>query len=399
MPTERLYFDDPTLTRFEARVLAVVRHGACPALVLDRTAFYPTGGGQPHDTGRIGDVQVVDVMEDDAGTILHVLAAEPPWAPGAQVLGQVDAARRRDHLQQHSGQHLLSAAFVHAAVANTVSFHLGAHSSTIDLDREPERLGALSSVEDLANRIIAEDRPMGARILDEEEAMRLPLRKELPVRGRVRIVSIDRFDLTPCGGTHARRTAEIGILVLLRAERHRKGTRVEFAAGDRVRSLFRRLHEEGEAIGARLSAQLGERAAALARALDERQEESRRGAELAARAADLEAALLLTGSRPGQAVIVRAYDDRRADDVTALARAVAARGGTVLLGWVEGEAARVVLAGPAERDLAALLRRAGPRFGARGGGSPAFAQAGGIPAARLQEFLEALHADMPVTGS
>jgi alanyl-tRNA synthetase len=396
LKTERLYYDDPWLLQFEARVVALTRHGGRSAAVLDRTAFHPEGGGQPHDTGSLGGSRVIDVVSDEAGAVLHVLDGEAPLAVGQAVRGSVDAGRRRDHLQQHSGQHLLSAAFVRVAGAATRSFHLGARTSTIDLDRTPEELGDLSRVEEAANRVIAEDRPMTARVVDEDEARRLPLRKDVPVTGPVRIVSIEGFDLTPCGGTHARRSGEIGALAILGSERHRRGTRVEFVAGDRVRRALHRAAEEAGVLGALLSAPEGERVAALTRLLEERRGDARRLKDLASRAASLEAAALAAGATGG--VVRLLLTDRGREEVEAMARAIAERGAVALVGFADGAAGRVVLAGPGRPPVGPLLATVAARFGGRGGGSATFAQGGGLPAASLADLLEALEREARAAG-
>ncbi|HEX9051126.1 MAG TPA: alanyl-tRNA editing protein, partial [Anaeromyxobacter sp.] len=233
--TDRLYLSDPALLDFDATVIAVRERGGRPAVVLDRTAFYPEGGGQPADRGTLAGVAVVDVQED-AGEVLHVLGGPPP---AGAVAGRVDAARRRDHVQQHHGQHLLSAAFEARAGARTVSFHLGEETCTIDLDVPAARLGAaaLREVEAAANDLVFRDLPVTARDLSAEELARLPLRKAPAKGSRVVVVGDlagEIADASPCGGTHPRRTGEVGAIAVLRAQRWGEGTRVEFVCGARV---------------------------------------------------------------------------------------------------------------------------------------------------------------------
>ncbi|HEY6003075.1 MAG TPA: alanyl-tRNA editing protein, partial [Anaeromyxobacter sp.] len=238
--TERLYLADSGLLEFEADVVRVASQGGRAAVVLDRTAFYPEGGGQPADRGTLGGVPVVDVQESD-GEILHVLGGEPP---SGRVSGRVDAARRRDHVQQHHGQHLLSAAFEARAGAKTLSFHLGEETDTIDLDARFASLGpaVLREVEAAANDLVFRDLPVVARELSAEEIGRLPLRKP-PAKG-TRVVLVGDLskgeieDASPCGGTHPRRTGEVGAIAVLRAQRWGQGTRVEFVCGARVVSAL-----------------------------------------------------------------------------------------------------------------------------------------------------------------
>ncbi|HEX8909249.1 MAG TPA: alanyl-tRNA editing protein, partial [Anaeromyxobacteraceae bacterium] len=235
--TDRLYLDDPYLVRFEADVLAERRLGDRPAVVLSRTAFYPEGGGQPADHGALGGARVVDVQEVE-GEILHALEGAPPRG---RVAAEIDWPRRFDHMQQHHGQHLLSAAFEQGLGARTVSFHLGAETCTIDLDLSPDRLrpAALAGVERAANDLVWRDLPVTVAERSPEELARLQLRKE-PTKGS-RVVTVgDGIDHSPCGGTHPRRTGEVGAIAVLGAERWGGGARVEFACGGRVPALLRR---------------------------------------------------------------------------------------------------------------------------------------------------------------
>jgi alanyl-tRNA synthetase len=240
--TLRLDLATPDLLRFDAQVLAVRTLGGRPAVVLDRTAFYPEGGGQPADRGWLGGVAVVDVQEVD-GEVLHAVEGTPP---SGAVVGEVDPVRRRDHVQQHHGQHLLSAAFEKVAGARTVSFHLGQETCTIDLDQPPAALGPerLRAVEILANELVFRDLPVTVREFGPEELARLPLRKE-PARGsRVVVVAPEIVhagldpativDASPCGGTHPARTGAVGAIAVLRAQKWGAGTRVEFLCGERV---------------------------------------------------------------------------------------------------------------------------------------------------------------------
>src|SRR5882762_7865299 len=241
--TDRLYLRDPYLTRFSARVVSLADLAGRPAAVLDRSAFYPEGGGQPGDRGTLAGAAVVDVQEKD-GAVLHVL--DKPL-PTGEVEGVVDWQRRFDHMQQHHGQHLLSAAFERVLEAPTTSFHLGERTCTIDLDCSISRLDepALRSAEAAANETVWRDLPVVARDFGAEERARLPLRKE-PVKGD-RVVLVEGVDASPCGGTHPARTGEVGCIAVLKAQKWGEGkSRVEFACGARV---VRLLHEASEVLG------------------------------------------------------------------------------------------------------------------------------------------------------
>src|SRR5262245_55444006 len=233
--TERLYYPQPHLRSFDALVTRAVHRAGRPAVLLDRTAFYPTSGGQPFDTGRLGEVEVIETIDDDED-IVHVLSA--PLADRAAVRGDIDWTRRFDHMQQHTGQHVLSAAFDRLFDNRTMSFHMGVDTSTIDLAREMSATDVERAVDE-ANRVVWDDRPVTIRTVSAEEAARLPLRKE-PVRsGPLRLIEVADFDLSACGGTHVARTGEIGIIAASATERFRGGSRITFVCGGRALRAFR----------------------------------------------------------------------------------------------------------------------------------------------------------------
>jgi alanyl-tRNA synthetase len=229
--TTRIYFTDALANEFDATVVSSTADGDRFVVVLDRTAFYPTSGGQPFDTGTIGGVRVLDVDDTDADEIRHFVDA--PLAVGADVHGRIDWPRRLDHMQQHTGQHVLSAAFDRLFRVRTTSFHLGTDVSTIDLAREvtPAEI-AQAQLE--ANRVIWDGRPVTVRFVSEEEAAKLPLRKEPVKTGLLRIVEVTDFDISACGGTHVPHTGMIGAIVATGWERFKGATRLSFACGGRA---------------------------------------------------------------------------------------------------------------------------------------------------------------------
>src|SRR5258708_4248368 len=238
--TTRLYYHDSFLYVFQAQVLESVERDGKTGIVLDQTAFYPTSGGQVHDTGilafgnaRENRVSVVNVADDDDGRIIHFTPGSV--APGTTVYGSIDAARRRDHMQQHTGQHVLSAALIRLFEIPTVSFHMGVESCTIDLDTKSLSPAQIQEAEKLANEIVTEDRAINIRFVSMEEARQLGVRK-LPPRqtGQLRLIDITEFDLTACGGTHARSTGQVGAILLRKVEKVKQGARVEFACGARA---------------------------------------------------------------------------------------------------------------------------------------------------------------------
>ncbi|MFN8008720.1 MAG: DHHA1 domain-containing protein [Terriglobia bacterium] len=229
--TERLYYYDSYLKSFAAKPLSSTSMAGGVGVVLDETAFYPTSGGQPHDLGRLGDRDVLDVFEDEQGNVVHLLEQE---IRVDQPVGQIHWDRRYDHMQQHTGQHLLSQAFLRTSRHNTVSFHLGSDYATIDLDSEMVPVSQLDLAEKLVNQVIAENRPVTSRIVLREEADELGLRKQSEREGPLRIVTIEDFDVSACGGTHVRQTAEVGGVAIRKTERVNRQLRIEFVCGHRI---------------------------------------------------------------------------------------------------------------------------------------------------------------------
>ena len=375
--TTRLYLQDPYLTHFRARVVEMRELDGKPAAVLDQSAFYPEGGGQPGDRGTLGGVQVLDTQER-GGEVLHVVAQ--PLA--GEVDAQVDWARRFDHLQQHHGQHLLSAAFDRLQ-APTVSFHLGERTCTIDLDAPLAKVD-LQKAEQLANESVWRNLAVVARDFTGPEREKLPLRKE-PVKGD-RVVLVEGVDASPCGGTHPARTGEVGCIAILKAQRWGDGkARVEFACGARVVKL---LHEANGIVSAAAEAlktgpaDLAQQAARIA---EESRLKRKEAEALIGDLAKLEAARLRA---QGELVVMKV--ERGAAFARAVAQALAAEGATALLGATEDGRGHLVFARPKGGKgaaMGALLKEALALLNGKGGGGPDFAQGSGEPA-RLGEALE-----------
>ena len=235
--TERLYIQDPYLREFTAHVVGRQVSGGKPAVALDRTAFYPTGGGQPNDRGTLDGVPVLDVIVED-GIVWHVLAAE---LPGDEVRGILDWSRRFDHMQQHTGQHILSQAFVVTCDAETVAFHMGADASTIDLGRADLGPDALAAAEAAANAVIDAAYPVTATFVTQDELAQLPLRKPPKVTEAIRVVQVAGFDWSACGGTHVANSSQVGLVKIAGVERRGAELRVTFLCGGRARADYARL--------------------------------------------------------------------------------------------------------------------------------------------------------------
>ena len=376
--TERLYYTDPYMTEFDAEIIRAEAHEGRPAVVLDRTAFYPTSGGQPFDTGRLGDVAVVEVVDRDDGTILHLLERD---LPAGQIRGQIDWARRFDHMQQHTGQHVLSAAFDRIAGVRTESFHLGAAASTIDLAR-PVSAADIDRAEDEANRIVWEDRPVSIRFADADEAAKLPLRKEPARTGRLRLIDVENFDISACGGTHVARTGAIGTIAVSGSERVRGGTRVEFLCGVRALRGYRSLRTAVASSVRLLSVLPGDLPAGIERMQAEARDTKRQLKDLQTRLASFEAASLAgrAEARAGGRVVVAALEGWDANGLKTIASLISANPGhaAVLFGVPAPSAVVVTRAPDAALDSAAILKSLTGRFGGKGGGRSDLAQGGGL---------------------
>ena len=381
----RLYYTDPALLTFEALVQrcapAPASHPGAFAVWLSESAFYPTTGGQPFDTGRLGDAKVVDVVEDEAGEVVHVV--DRPLEPGTRVDGAVDAARRLDHRQQHSGQHVLSAAFVRTAKVATVSFHLGATVSTIDLAREVTP-AEIAAAEDAANAVILDHRPVTIRFVSAEAAAALPLRKEPKRGGELRIIDIADWDVSACGGTHVRHTGEIGPIAVRGWERFKGGTRLEFVCGGRTLAAFRELRDAVTAASRLLSVLPHELSASIGRLQEEARDLRRSQKDLQTELAGFRAGALAASAETigAQQAVLAAIPGADGNTLKALAVAVVARPGlvAVLVGDARPAIAVVARSADVGLDASALYRTLAGRFGGKGGGRPDLAQGGGLDA-------------------
>ena len=399
--TERLYYTDSFLYDFEAEV-AEVLPGERTALVLDRTAFYPTSGGQVFDTGSLrangSEFRVTEVAEDESGKILHYM--EAPAAAlkaGQKVSGAIDAARRRDHMQQHSGQHVLSAAFIELFEMPTVSFHMGEESCTIDLNAKAVSTDQIVKAESRANQIVSENRPVRVRFVSVDEARTLGLRK-LPElqKDEMRLVEIKDFDLCACGGTHVAHTSQIGPILLRKTEKVKQGIRVEFVCGDRALRTARKDYATLTESAGLFSGHIYDVPQQVRKLLEEGKAAQKRQHALLEEIAELCAAELVA-SMPETGkfrVVQKVFADRDLTFIKLLAQKLTRYPGLVVfLGSIVTPAA-VVFARSAdvEADVSAFMKQAMAAVGGRGGGSKELAQ-GGVPdATRVESLLDEIAA-------
>ncbi len=390
--TDRLFYVDPYQTQFEAHVVERLTWENHPAVILDRTAFYPTSGGQPADLGILDGVPVIgaEVRPED-GAVVHLLA-EPLTAE--EVVGQIDWDRRFDHMQQHSGQHLLSAACEQLLEADTVSFHLGSETSTIDLDRARVTPEEIEPVETLVNRIIWEDRPVQPQMIDPLDLAGLDVCPPPDVEGPIRLVEVVDFDLNPCGGTHVTRTGEIGLLKILRLDYRGDETRVEFACGRRALEDYQEKNWIVMELAAALTVgywELPEAVARLQESLKEMQKDLRAvREELLEEVGDR---LARTASPVGELrVVSQVLDDQPPGDLRVLAHKITGHEDTLaLLASLFEERVHLCFARAegVDLDAAALLRTALEELDGKGGGRPTIAQ-GSAPLADRQRAEAAL---------
>lgn len=386
--TDRLYQQDAYARSFTAHILDSRRAGSQWEVALDRTCFYPTGGGQPADKGTLGGQPVLDVREEE-GRVWHVLAELPPQAA---VQGEIDWSRRFDHMQQHTGQHILSQVFLQQESAQTLSFHLGTDLVTIDLDVANLSPSDVEAVEVEANRLVMEDVPVRAYFVSPEQLATLDLRRP-PTKGeRTRIVEIVGFDLSPCGGTHVRSTGQIGLIKVRRTERYKGGTRVEFLCGWRALHDYQWKHQAISSLARELSVADRELQAAVLRLIASEKDawheiETLRKQALASEALTLHQ----TGEPLGPwRLIAQVFPDRPAAEVKQLATLLAARPATVALLATGGPSPRLFFARSTDVDLdmCEALRSVTKEFGGGGGGRPEIAEGGGMPPDRIEAAVE-----------
>jgi alanyl-tRNA synthetase len=392
--SNRIYYTDAQCTEFDATVTATTALDGRPAVALDATAFYPTSGGQPCDTGLLGEARVVEVVESDAGDIWHVLDRE--IGTGRRVRGAVDAERRFDHMQQHTGQHILSAAFDRLVRARTVGFHLGALVSTVDLSIDlPAK--AVAAAEEEANRVVWEDRLVATRFFTETEAAALPLRKEPGRTGTLRVVDVEGYDLSACGGTHVARTGAVGLIAVLSAERLRGGLRLEFVCGRRALRSLRTLRDAVAGCIHYVSVAPEELPAALERLQAENKEQRKTVKELHERLACYEAAALASAAEEvgGVRQVVQALEGRDQNGLKAMALAVCSAPGfqAALFTTTAPYTAVLARSKDGKGDCAAALAALTTTFGGRGGGRPELAQGGGLTG-DLPQILAAARAEL-----
>jgi len=389
--TIRLEFQDAYRQQFEAEVVDLRRLPAGPVVVLDRSCFYPASGGQLHDLGQLAGVAVAAVAVEQ-GVVLHRLAAVPPFGVGDRVAGQIDWARRYDQMQQHSGQHLLSQLIHRLYSYETVAVHFGSEESTLDLDCAELSPAALAEIEEAANQLACRALAIRSYFVDEQAAAALPLRRPPQVTGPIRIVEIDGYDYSACGGTHVHTTAELTPLKLIRQERRRGQSRLTFLCGLRAWRDYAEKHRLLAAAASLCSTELAAVPAAVQRLQLQNQmlfAQSQRLQEqlLVRRAAELAVQAVPVGS---WAVVAFLSDEDSPETLKELALRICQSPQTVglLVSTADGRLTAVFArSDDVQLHMGELLRAVLALFGGRGGGRPELAQGGGVAPSAAAELL------------
>ncbi|PLR85627.1 alanyl-tRNA editing protein [Bacillus canaveralius] len=387
--TTKLYYQDPYFRTFATRVTKQANDDAGNwFVVVEETAFYPTGGGQPHDVGTLDGVTVLNVEEID-GEIRHYVDGSLPLHE--EIKGVIDWQRRFDHMQQHAGQHILSAAFEELFDFETVSFHLGKELLTIDLNIGELTEEAANEAEKRANQIILENRPIETKWVTEEELSQFPLRKQPTVTENIRLVIIQDFDYNGCGGTHPKATGEVTAIKILGWERQRKRIRIQFVCGNRVLDQLHKKEQTIRQLCQLLNAPEQELPAAARRLLESGAEKDKSLQEIRETLLRFEVKDLLEQS---EKLIAKVYQNRTIQELQMLARLLTAEKDelTVLLVTENDSRLQLVCARGSQEtaNMKQIIADVLPIIAGKGGGNEALAQGGGEALVSGQELLDIL---------
>ncbi|GJM40081.1 MAG: alanyl-tRNA editing protein [Ardenticatenaceae bacterium] len=396
MTSKRLYYQNAYTTHFKATIVERLRDDKQTAVILDNTFFYPTSGGQPHDIGTLNDIPVrnVTIREKD-NAVLHWLNTTDLWQD--DVSGQINWIRRFDHMQQHTGQHILSQAFIQAAKAETVGFHLSDNSLTIDLHTSKLSPKQVEEAEYLANQIIWQNRPIHIRNVTLEQAKKLPLRKLPPVhQGTIRLIEIDQFDLSACGGTHVRHTGEVGIIKIVKLERQNNQLRVSFACGQRALHDYRLKNSIINQLSAELTTGIEEIVPSVLRSKDENKENRRRLKKQQERLLFFEAKSLIEQSKKvgKTAVVTRVFSKEEIDSgqMRVLGNHLTQNSQVIALLGLAGEKSQLLFcrSKDAPGEMNRLIKPALHILGSAAGGGSAIMAQGGGPATDQERIQQAI---------
>ncbi|MDD3704873.1 MAG: DHHA1 domain-containing protein [Clostridiaceae bacterium] len=387
MRTERLYNDDPYLTEFHAEVVEILPYEDKCGIVLNRTAFYPAGGGQPYDMGYINDKKIYEVIEKD-GELLHIIDEQ---LSSSEVIGYVDWGRRFDFMQQHTGQHILSACFEKLFNGSTDSFHMGKDIVSIEINIGSFSISDAERIENMANDIIYSNLPVITRVVTGEEIRSLPLRKMPTVTENIRIVAIRDVDYSPCGGTHVRTTGEVGMIKIKSWEKCKGGIRFAFVCGNRAIKDYSKGNSIIQTLCEKFSVRDSEIVGAIDKMLLDLKNTERQLNNVTHELIKSEAANIIREqpTAGGIRIIKRIYESRNINDIKLLAQYLTQTPGTIALLACKNDNAQVIFARSEDIniDMNGIFKAVLPVIDGKGGGNSRTAQGGGVRADRLEEFM------------
>ena len=386
--TEKLYQDNPYFFEFASRVISVHEGESGYEVVLEATAFYPESGGQLYDTGAIEGIPILNVIEKDDGEIIHVLE-RGHLSPGMTVNGQIDRTRRLDNMRKHTGQHILSRAFIEVAAADTVSSRLGEVESTIELSLESLDDTVLRSVEELANNIIRQNQPVKIEYYEREALKNFPVRKIPEREGKFRIVQVGEFDYTACGGTHCRNAGEVGMVKIIGQEKLRGHLRVIFLVGRQTEEDYCEKHTVVTQLSGRLTCHFRDLVKGVDKLTEQNTALRREVSLLSGRllAVDIKEIAENSPDLGGIKIVTGEFDGL---DPKALKDAANKLGETVRAIILLSCGDKLLIFAPAGIKLtaSAMARLFMERFGGKGGGSATSAQVGGIAMDKRKEYID-----------
>jgi len=383
--TKRLYLEDPYQIEFEAHVVEKVIWEKKPALVLDQTCFYPESGGQPCDKGVINGIEIIKVLEDEA-RIIHLLAG---GISSDKVTGKVEWETRFDHMQQHSGQHILSQSFHELLGAETLAFHLGEAFSTLEMDLRKISEEEIENIEERANEIVYENREIKCYFIPEEEIESVPLRRPPKKKGLIRVVEVSDFDFSACGGTHVRRSGEIGLIKILRLERIRNNIRFEFICGRRALEDYLRKSRIVRELSTRFTVNEGEILNTVEKLSSDLKSQRRGGKKLQEKIARYEAQEIIQEEK--EKIIKEVFVDKTPEEARFLVLNIIRKGDFVVLFGLKGEERGHLILACSDSiniDLREIVPIVSPLIKGKGGGRPSLVEVAGEEKENLEQALE-----------
>ncbi|MCK4555982.1 MAG: hypothetical protein KAU47_00595, partial [Candidatus Aminicenantes bacterium] len=369
--TKRLYLDDPYQVEFEARIVEKGMRENKPAVILDQTCFYPESGGQPHDKGWVDGIEVLKVFEEE-GRIVHILEKD---VEAESIKGKIDRETRFDHMQQHSGQHILSQCFHELLEAETLSFHLGEDVSTLEMDLRKVSDEDVERVEKRANQVVFQDREVKIHSLPEDKIGTLPLRRPPKKKGIIRVVEVSDFDYSACGGTHVRRTGEVGLIKILRWERIRDNIRFEFVCGSRALQDYTLKNRILRDLSNRLTVHEQEVPSSIERLFSDLKSQKTAIKKMREKVAQHEAQEFIQNAE-GK-IIKKIFQEKTHEEMRFLALNIIRKGDfAVLFGLKEKERGLLILACSEKLniDMRELVPLVSPLINGKGGGNPSLVE-------------------------